>query len=137
MTFDLEKARKLTYRAPPGATGHGSDLNKHREWQAVVEICDKRYPEALDQITDLMQNCNSLRARAQKAEAEIERLRAELASATMTTYALATEYQQEMAKSWQITDEKRDAIEKAAHICHEVTAFDVAAALRAMLTEAE
>ncbi len=84
MTFDLEKARKLTYRAsafkiwtPPGGTGYGSDINKHREWQAVVEICDKRYPEALDQITDLMQNCNDLRSRAQKAEAEIERLQKE------------------------------------------------------------
>jgi hypothetical protein len=80
--IDLEKARALAYQAsefkvwtPPGATGHGADLSKHREWQAVVEICDKRYPEALDQITDLMQNCNSLRTRARKAEAEIERLR--------------------------------------------------------------
>lgn len=39
-------------------------------------------------------------------------------------------------RSWQITEEWREALEQASHICHEVTAFDTAKVLRAMLEEA-
>jgi hypothetical protein len=38
-------------------------------------------------------------------------------------------------RSWQITDERREALKQAAHTCYEVTAFDIAKVLRAMLEE--
>jgi len=60
MTFDLKRARELVWAAselkiwtPPGGTGYGLDLDKHREWQAVVEICDKQFPSAIDEIERL------------------------------------------------------------------------------------
>lgn len=34
-----------------------------------------------------------------------------------------------------LTEEQRDALEQAVHICHEVTAFDVAEALQSILDE--
>lgn len=43
----------------------------------------------------------------------------------------------ETPRSWQITEERVEALKQAAHTCHEVTAFDIAKVLRAMLEEAE
>ena len=60
MTFDLETARKLIWDAserkiwtPPGTTGYGCDIDKHRHWQAIIEICDRQFPAALAEIERL------------------------------------------------------------------------------------
>ena len=59
--FDLEKGRDLVWAASerktiwttPGGTGYRLDIGKHRELQAVVEICDKQFPSAIDEIERL------------------------------------------------------------------------------------
>jgi hypothetical protein len=65
--FDLEKGRDLVWAASerktiwttPGGTGYRLDIGKHRELQAVVEICDKQFPSAIDEIERLREIIDS------------------------------------------------------------------------------
>ena len=111
MSFDLETAR-ATYSAgcAEDAANLVPDLIAEIERLRLLATFPKSESGL---ITGL---CMAIRKTEEQA-AEIERLRAEL---------------KEMAMK-KLTEDQREALEQAVHICHEVTAFDVAKVLRAML----
>jgi hypothetical protein len=94
-------------------------------------------------VDDLIKNGNSLRARAQKAETRIKELEGALVEERAKRKigpdaALKKQWDDVLGttrRSWQITEERREALKQAAHTCYEVTAFDIAKVLRAMLEE--